>query len=396
MTGGPATAIDALVARLRERSGFAADASERGRVVARLASRAQELGSGDAERCARLALDDPDEYARLEGALSPAETWLFRYPGSFALLRSEARRRAGAGTRALLLGCGGWCEPASVAAALLEDTPSGARIEVVASDRNPAVFAAPPRFAGLAVREGLPDWARRHFEERAGAFEPTARVRAAITTVVGDALATLARVEGRFDAIHLRNVAIYLSREARAAILAAIAPKLAPGGLLFVGHAEVVSVARESGFAPVDAPGAFALAAAAERRSSPPAAPSSPESPVAARGTPSLRPPRAAAEPAAEPVRDGIDALRARAASAPGDAAAHVALGLALEAAGDSAGALASATRALYLDRRHEAALLLAARLADARGDRAEAERCRNRAIALHLEREAGGDGPSA
>jgi chemotaxis methyl-accepting protein methylase len=397
MTGGPSPAIDALVARLRQRSGFADDASAHARVVAHLAARAQELGLAESERCARLALDEPTEYARLEGALSPAETWLFRYPESFAPLRAAARRRGAAGTRALLLGCGGWCEPASVAAALVEDAPPGARIDVVASDRNPAVFAAPPRFAGLAVREGLPKWATRHFEERAGALEPTARVRAAIATVVGDALATLARVEGRFDAIYLRNVAIYLSKDARAAILAGIVPKLAPGGLFFVGHAEVVSIARECGLTPIDAPGAFALSAekAAPRPTPRLAAP--PPRVVAEPASASRRtqPARTTEAPVEAASRDGIDALRARAARAPGDAAAHAALGLALEAAGDSAGALASATRALYLDRRHEDALLLAARLADARGDRAEAERCRNRALRAHLERETRGDGAS-
>ncbi|MEY2714412.1 MAG: hypothetical protein RIT24_755, partial [Planctomycetota bacterium] len=43
--------------------------------------------------------------------------------------------------------------------------------------------------------------------------------------------------------------------------------------------------------------------------------------------------------------------------------------------------------RALYLDRFNEDALMLAARLADARGATADAERLRQRALRVHLGR---------
>jgi Tfp pilus assembly protein PilF len=58
-----------------------------------------------------------------------------------------------------------------------------------------------------------------------------------------------------------------------------------------------------------------------------------------------------------------------------------------LDAKGDRDGARESVVRALYLDRNLEDALVLAAQLAAARGEAAEADHLRARALRIHLER---------
>jgi hypothetical protein len=59
-----------------------------------------------------------------------------------------------------------------------------------------------------------------------------------------------------------------------------------------------------------------------------------------------------------------------------------------LEASGDLLGAWQVIGKALYLDRTHEEALVLGAQLAEKRGDAAEAERLRMRALRVHLANE--------
>jgi chemotaxis protein methyltransferase CheR len=51
-------------------------------------------------------------------------------------------------------------------------------------------------------------------------------------------------VTGRFDLIFCRNVLIYFSSEGRAAVIERLTDRLAPSGLLFVGHAESLHAHR--------------------------------------------------------------------------------------------------------------------------------------------------------
>jgi chemotaxis protein methyltransferase CheR len=51
-------------------------------------------------------------------------------------------------------------------------------------------------------------------------------------------------LDGAFDLIFCRNVLIYFSAEGRATVVKKLLAHLAPGGLLFLGHAETLEVAR--------------------------------------------------------------------------------------------------------------------------------------------------------
>jgi len=396
---GPQTA--AVIAALRARSGFSAEAVAPERVASFLALRARELGVAGAELAASRALADSAEFARLEAHFAPPETWLFRYPASFELLRAFARARSSRGVHALIVGAGGWCEPCSIAAALLDGIgeAQSTRVSVEAIDRNAAVFAAPPRFRGMDLRAGVPPFAARFFAADGDALRPAPDLLRVIRTRQLSAETQIdesRRAGERFDVIAFRNVAIYLDHASRNAIFAELARLLADDGVMLVGHAETTAAASATGLSPDPAPGTFALARANAAASVAPVARPEPARRAQHRRepspdqpsphTPSSHKPPPGIEPTA---REPDDETRARSAIAaqPSDPCLYLTLARVLDAKGDRDGAREAVVRALYLDRNLEDALVLAAQLAAARGDGAEADHLRARALRIHLER---------
>ena len=401
--------VDALLARLVSESGFARGVLSRERLVSHLLSSVRSEGATGAADLAASALADRERYARIEALFSPPETWLFRYPESFDFLRARAAKpselRSILPLRAFLAGCGGWCEPVSVAVALLDGAQAtGRTVEVVATDRNAAILAQRPVFAGLAVRGGVPAWASARFHARSGGLEPDDSVVRVIRTRVADVVeaAESAGAAGEtYDVVAFRNVAIYLDDAMRRRAFAALARIVASDGVLLVGHAEMVAAAEATGFVAADSSGSFALARATVVDRAPEDAHGGLRS-RATEAPPRMRPsamprrenpreasrelPRELPREAARGI-EGIDGVAARPSA---DPATFVAAALACEQAGDLAGAERAVGRALYLDRTHEEALVIAARLATARGAHDEAERFRARAMRTHLARENG------
>ena len=402
--GAPASAIADLLGRLRTRSGFSAEAISLERLRVMLVSRAVESRVRGAEEAARAALENPSDYARIEAHFAPPETWLFRYPESFELVRAFAAARNGRVIRALVVGAGGWCEPCSLAAALLEGAPASS-ITIDAFDRNPLLFPAAPRFAGVHLRGGMPAWAERFFADAGDARLAQPQLSAIIRTSVGEAgesTAALIASGRRFDIVSFRNVAIYLNADVRRAVFRNLSALVDDDGVLLVGHAEMPVAVEMTGFSAHSHAGAFALERAAiapmsisMSMSMPTTTPqtidpeayrsivASASASVGATATP--RPPASPIR-AARPL-DPIEALRAEIFRMPADAALHVRLAAALDERGDRAAAAESVGKALYLDRFCEEALVLAARFADARGASADAQRYRMRALRVHLEK---------
>ena len=402
--GAPASAIAELLGRLRTRSGFSAEAISLERLRVMLVSRAVESRVRGAEEAARAALENPSDYARIEAHFAPPETWLFRYPESFELVRAFAAARNGRVIRALVVGAGGWCEPCSLAAALLEGAPASS-ITIDAFDRNPLLFPAAPRFAGVHLRGGMPAWAERFFADAGDARSAQPQLSAIIRTSIGEAgesTAALIASGRRFDIVSFRNVAIYLNADVRRAVFRNLSALVDDDGVLLVGHAEMPVAVEMTGFSAHSHAGAFALERAAiapmsisMSMSMPTTTPqtidpeayrsivASASASVGATATP--RPPASPIR-AARPL-DPIEALRAEIFRMPADAALHVRLAAALDERGDRAAAAESVGKALYLDRFCEEALVLAARFADARGASADAQRYRMRALRVHLEK---------
>ena len=395
--------VGSLLARLHARSGLGAEIASMDRLLALLGVRTRELGLAGAAETARRALSDPAEYALIEAHFAPPETWLFRYPESFERLRAFARACASRPVRVLALAAGGWCEPVSVAAAIVDAT--GTAPAIAAYDRNPAVFAAPVRFAGIARRGGVPAWAASRFRDESGALVPDAALVACVRAECAEAQRACAahRARGdRFDVILFRNAAIYMRPEARTEVYRAIAEILDPHGLLLVGHAELGLAASETGLAVDPAAGAFALRPeerrsverrSVEQRSMERGRVEPQQAPADARAvqpsTASMRRAEPAARTGAAPrePRGPAEQLSDEVAQRPLDASLQVALAEQALERQDMAEAERAVARALYLDRGHERALLLAAQLADLRGATDEAGILRQRALRAHLSR---------
>ncbi len=208
---------------------------------------------------ARLRADPAREEIRLLAQeLTVAETYFFRNLGQFLAFREVALwgrlRPQATGTRAdhggrlrvLSAGCASGEEPYSIAILVLESLPAGSSWDVAIRgvDVNPAILekAACARFSNWALRETPPDIQRRWFQQEGR------------EVVLNDPARNLVKFEernlaeddlelwqpGAYDVVFCRNVIMYFTPQNAQALIARIARALAPGGYLFLGHAETL------------------------------------------------------------------------------------------------------------------------------------------------------------
>lgn len=372
-----------------------------------VAERRRATGCRDDDAYALLAATDASELSRLRELITVPETWLFRYPASFEFLRGWIAREPRTSFRALSVACATGAEPFSVAATALAAGVPASGIRILAIDPNPDALrkARAAELGRMAARGGIPDWAAPHVTVDArGNVALSDAVRGCVEFREGRAPEGLADLEaGSFEAVLCRNLAIYLSDAARRAIGARLAELLAPGGVLFLGHAERAShfgLGDSFAHADPDDPGTFAFARAARVE---------PRRPAASAPAPAARAPRLRAPAASGPDRLPVASRPVQARSAPGipDAQAAAdrgelrpALEIAerLHAGGDRSTALflllGTLDLALGQDRRAEEwlrqvvylepgnaeALIQLGVLAERRGDRELAARYRRRA----------------
>ncbi len=361
--------------------------------------RRREVG-GDLDDYAVRLERDPDELARLRERITVPETWLFRYPQAFDLLRARLAGRTG--LRALSVACATGAEPFSIAAAALAAGLPAERVRVDAVDPNPEALAraSTGRLGRMAVRGGIPDWAARMFRTDEDGVTVDAEARRCVHLHLGSAPgATASFPNGSYDAVFCRNLAIYLSADARAAIGRELDRVLADDGALFVGHAErPAAFGLGDRFEPAcdQALGTFAwvrarVAHVESPRPSMPRTPAPrPTTPAPAAPRPLPRAPAAAAAPAAlAEARAAADAgriedarARALAVHAAGERSVELfhLLGTLEAALGRPGEAEAWLRQAVYLAPAHAEALVQLALLAEGRGDRELAARYRARA----------------
>ncbi|MBI3929016.1 MAG: hypothetical protein HY319_25965 [Armatimonadetes bacterium] len=209
----------------------------------------ERLGRGDPIQGAhRILQGDPTARQHLMDALSVPETYLFRHPGHFEALRRLAldRRQAGRHCHVLSAGCATGEEVWS-AAAVLADVflPASRGFSVTGCD----LAAARVEYAGRGVYR---DWSTRHgflhyarFFSRDGdgwrvaaELRPFARFK--VVNLVRDELGP----EKFYDAIFLRNVAIYWELATTAQVVGKLLACLAPDGVFFPGPTDPVHLDR--------------------------------------------------------------------------------------------------------------------------------------------------------
>jgi chemotaxis protein methyltransferase CheR len=205
------------------------------------------LSSLEQEPCSR-------EWSALARELTVGETYFFRNHEQFRALAEvalPARIAAKAGAagpkvlRLLSAGCASG-EEAYTMAIVARETVADPSLEIAiqAVDLNPAALerAARARYSAWSLRATPPDVQRKWFRPDGGDLVLDDAIRCAVKFCA----ANLAGNDpeqwqpAAYDVVFCRNVLMYFSPEQMRAAIARIAGSLAPGGFLFLGHAETL------------------------------------------------------------------------------------------------------------------------------------------------------------
>jgi chemotaxis protein methyltransferase CheR len=195
---------------------------------------------------------DPAEWQAFVNALTTNLTAFFREAHHFPVLTQHLQQRAGNGPLQL------WCcaassgeEPYSMAMTAHDALGPMPPVSILATDIDTAVLerARQGVYPIAAVARLDPTLRRRHFLRGRGVREGLVCVRPELGALVSfralNLLAAHWPLTTRFDAIFCRNVMIYFDKPTQHRVLQRLAQWLKPDGLLFVGHAENFSEARE-------------------------------------------------------------------------------------------------------------------------------------------------------
>jgi chemotaxis protein methyltransferase CheR len=197
--------------------------------------------------------DGRAEARALSELLTVCETYFLRNGDQFRAFAEVAvpERMRGRGPQKLLsvlsAGCSSGEEPYSVAIVIRESLPElaeGWDVRITGIDVNPARLerATAGRYRAWSLRE-TPEPVRGRWFGRSGAeFVLDDRIRRAVAFEERNLLDEDPAFwrEGAFDVVFFRNVGMYFPPDVMRRVTARIARSLAPGGFLFLGHAETL------------------------------------------------------------------------------------------------------------------------------------------------------------
>jgi len=192
-----------------------------------------------------------EEVGPLAEELTVGETYFFRNGDQFRAFSEVVlpeRMQARASTRKLSFlsaGCSSGEEPFTLAMVAREAVPSPPwQVSIRAVDLNPAALkkAAGGHFTSWALRETPPEKQQQWFTPHGRDMILSNEIRAAVRfdlRNLADEDSDIWRPEA-YDAIFCRNVVMYFTPAVQQAVIGRIARSLAPGGYLFLGHAETL------------------------------------------------------------------------------------------------------------------------------------------------------------
>jgi chemotaxis protein methyltransferase CheR len=200
------------------------------------------------------ALDhDPaaDEIGALARELTVTETYFFRNDDQFRALAERVlpeRMQDGRPVRALSLlsaGCASGEEPYSLAIVARDAVPDLSwDIRIRAVDLNPAGLekAECGRYSNWALRDTPPAMQRKWFRRDGADMILDETIRRAVRFEARNLAVEDPELwsPGAYDVVFCRNVLMYFEPERMRAAIGRIARALAPGGFLFLGHAETL------------------------------------------------------------------------------------------------------------------------------------------------------------
>ena len=355
----------------------------------------------------RVATTESELRALIEEVVVP-ESWFFRDERPFEYLHQVATegwvfQPSRDPLRILSIPCSRGEEPYSIAMTLdMTGLPRERfRIDGVDISRLAIDQAEKGLYPANAFRSRNLAFRDRYFEAEKESFQLRPEIRSLVQFHEGNLLDD-PQLERHYDIIFCRNLLIYFDREARAKAVAHLTAQLVPHGLLFLGHAEGLGLLGPE-YRSIGGAGTFAfewIGAMAKTTPNPKAAfaPWVPKTPSIPQWIPTLVPrSEAIPSPAQADAPLTLDDARVLADQGRGEEAAKLCdaliarngpsaeafylLGLVRQALRDRNEAERCFEKAVYLDGRHEEALLALARISEGRGDAKNAEILRRRAV---------------
>jgi chemotaxis protein methyltransferase CheR len=240
-----------IAATVARRTGISLGPNKRNLVYGRLARRLRALGLDSFRQyCDILKGPGADsEIGMLVNAITTNMTAFFREPHHFDHLRTvlaERPRTKPAGRlRIWSAGCSSGEEPYSIGMTLLRaltDSAATRDARILATDIDTGVLAIAE--AGTYPEDriaSIPAAERQRYAIRRpdGAMAMSETLRALITFRPLNLLDDWP-MQGPFDAIFCRNVAIYFDKQTRERLFDRFADFLGPGGWLYIGHSETL------------------------------------------------------------------------------------------------------------------------------------------------------------
>lgn len=236
-----------------QRAGISLHDGKHAMVYSRLSRRLRDTGHQSfKDYLGWLQSTDGPEWQEFINALTTNLTSFFREQHHFDIFGSHLKSRpAGNGWRV-------WCnaastgeEPYSIVMTAMEALGPKASFALTASDIDSKVLASAAQ--GIYRIDGLKgissDRMQRFFMRGKGSNEGMARVKPELQRMIQFISVNLIRDDWPFrepfDVVFCRNVMIYFDAPTQRKVLERIHRVMAPGGLLFVGHAENFSESRD-------------------------------------------------------------------------------------------------------------------------------------------------------
>jgi len=239
-----------FAAALRRRAGIVLAPGKAALVLRRLTPRLRETGCGSfADYRALLADPDAPEWTRVVELLTTNHSRFFREIHHFKLLARHLDALLAAGQKRLRLwsaACASGQEPYSMALVLHDRLAAAGQgdidARILATDIDRTVLAAaeagifPPEDVGR-----LPAFAQAHMAKAAdGRFAVAPAMKDYVRFKPHNLVGGEWPMKGPFDAIFCRNMLIYLDPADQTEVVARLARLVGPGGLLCLGHSEIV------------------------------------------------------------------------------------------------------------------------------------------------------------
>jgi len=250
------TEFERIRTLIYQRAGISLNAGKQAMVYSRLSRRLRETGRGSfadylgwLESASGAAADA--EWQEFVNCLTTNLTAFFREEHHFEALTEDLRARA---SRPIRL----WCnaastgeEPYSLAMTVVEALGVSAQVKLVCSDIDTKVLATARRGVYAADARGLSaERLKRHCMRGTGANAGFMRIKPELARFIDFCSFNLmspswSALGQPFDLVFCRNVMIYFDGPTQRKVLERIHAVTTPGALLYVGHSENFTEARD-------------------------------------------------------------------------------------------------------------------------------------------------------